>query len=356
MKTWSNAEIRDLFLQVWPDGQLYDWFSPSSWMSKWLDAVADTLGQYVYSMIEALKLEAVPSIQMTAKIGDWLAALGLSGSSVAVTGTLAQQRNAILSRLRESGGWDLLDVRGILGTLLGYADPSQLVIYDDNGYAIDAVQTYYDGRGNTVNLGWPLTASFWVFDAGRLDLADIRVFLTFPSIAHLEALTVTVTAPNGKQLAWAGSTGVFGTGPATNYATVLRGRDLAASGIGLTNGNAGPFGQFGTIPTTGQGPSDLVTPAGGLWTIALSTSNAGGGDQVSQIQLRAQGNLTSSYFDWLVYADSTLVGGNGASPDYVGTTSAIRRIQHAYAHGGLAQTLTPKPDIATCVPDTFFPG
>ncbi len=327
----SIAEIRDLFLQLWPEGQLYDWFTPTAWVSLWLDVVAQTQQQFIYTLLETLKTEIIPD-QIVQKIVDWFEALGMLGAPVATNGSTAQQRAAVLSRLRESGGFDLFDVRAILAPLLGYVDPTTLVVLDDNWDNVDPTFTYGDAAINSqpFSAGTPYTREFWVYDGGKVNDGDLRVRLLITTTA-LVSVRVTVTSPTNKQRTWGG----LGSGSVSQKEIWLRG---------------GGDGNKISSQTTSQFAGDSCS---GKWTVSVSTLGASG--TCDQLQLQVNGDLAYVLSEWGIFADPALVGGNGNPPDYAAAYATIVRLQHAEAYGHLVLALVALPDAATSLPDTCYP-
>ena len=218
-KTWSIAQIRDLYLQLWPEGQLYDWANPSSWVSRWLDVVAQTLQTFVYAVLEELKAEVVPD-QIVQKIPDWFEAFGMQGSSIAHSASVSRQRAAIISRLRESGGFDFADVQAIVAPLLGYSDPTTLVVLDDNWDQVDPTFTYGDSAPNPQRFTHvvPYVRELWIYDGGTVNAGDIRVRVMLTTAA-LETVSIRVTSPTGKFRVWSW----FGSGAVATKELWLRG-------------------------------------------------------------------------------------------------------------------------------------
>src|SRR5687767_8168452 len=98
-KTWTTADVRQLLVSLWPDGQLYDWFNPSASIYQFLDAVAEVTKSFGYELLERLRRE-LDLAGCTDKLPDWEAALGLAATPVALSGDAPARRASILSRLR----------------------------------------------------------------------------------------------------------------------------------------------------------------------------------------------------------------------------------------------------------------
>lgn len=322
-KNWSLAEIRALYLQLWPEGDLYDWFNTASFIFKHIDATAQFLKTYAYDLLEALKLEIFPPTA-TYKVADYEAALGLSNTRIAQTGTLDQRRAAVVAKLRESGAFTRPNVRAILGVLLGYADPSQLVIYGSDRTKMRLAHTYGDAVDNAVTVadGSPVVRDLWIVDSGVVSKGSAQptIRITVPA---LETVSVTLLAPDGKTTyTWS----KLGTGAATNLDVTL------------------------------NGTAFVGVPCAGRWRITVSVGAGAASGTVKRIQLFVEGDLHRDLKDWGAYADPNLMGGSGVPADLAGAAAAIERIKFAFTTGHLLLTALAIPNKSTTLPGQCFPA
>lgn len=84
----SLREVRQILLQLWPPGRLYDWSTPTSHVSRYLDALAEAVRTFGYDVVDRLRRELNPATAVE-KLPDWEDALGLAGSYTARNGTVA---------------------------------------------------------------------------------------------------------------------------------------------------------------------------------------------------------------------------------------------------------------------------
>jgi hypothetical protein len=318
MKKWSFAEIRQLLISLWPDGQLYDWYTPTSFIYRFLDSIAEVLRAYGYDLLDQLRGELNPATCVQ-KLSDWERALGLTTSYAATAGTTAQRQTGVLSRLREFGAFTNANCRAIIGPLLGYVDPGQLVVLEASRDKLRAAHTYGDATPNPNGL--PATRELWLYDGGRVSRAgaQLDVVLTTPA---LDSVAVVLTAPDGRSRRWT----ALGSGTAAGARFRL------------------------------YAPAMAGAPCTGRWTIVAT----GASGSLDLVQLFVEGiglsGLGGDLFDWGVVVDPALAGKNGIPVDLAAAQTAIERIKHAHTKGHILRSVVAIPDDALTIPDQFVPG
>src|SRR5262245_60572480 len=128
-KTWTLDEARELLIQLFPEGTLYDWFNTAANVYNYLDGTAQSLLAYCIRQLAAIRAEVNPATAVQ-KLPEWELALGLTTTFAAAKGTLAQRQAAVLGKLREFAAFTPGAIRAFLGPVLGYANPSQLVVVE----------------------------------------------------------------------------------------------------------------------------------------------------------------------------------------------------------------------------------
>src|SRR6185503_19646634 len=218
----SAEEAVDLLIQLLPAGadRLYGLLSRTGDVYNYFAAIADAFKLYCYDMIATLRAEITP-ITAALKLGDYETAFGLATTLVAQNGTTPQRRTAIISKMRESGAFTPANVRAIVGPLLGYADPSQLVVLEADRTALRSSHQY---GGNDLDILASTTATQTVFVAD-----DAKVSATGPQIIGTmshprpDLLSITLTSPDAKSHTWP-----VGTMPnnSSSFAVQLNAPDL----------------------------------------------------------------------------------------------------------------------------------
>jgi hypothetical protein len=336
MATLSIEGTRRFLLNLLPPGadKLYD-LSPAGDVFKLFDGFAQTFKQFGFDLLELLRTEIFPSSAVQ-KAADWEKALGLAGSYVANSGTIAQRQTGILSKLREFGAFTPYLIRSIVAPLFGYTDFTQLRVFETSRAALTAIHTYVDapprGQG-VIPANGNLTRPLFLPDGGTVSRAgaQVTVWLTHPA---LQGLTVRLVAPNGQAKTWAN----LGKGAVANQPFLLFGIAFAGAQCNVqwnltvtdSSGNAGTLQQW-QLFVEGVGAS-LPGPVG----------TGGGG-------------LGGDIFDWGVFADPNLLGAT-QPPDYSNARFTINRIKHAHTLGHIIRTIAAIPDAPLSLPDQFIPG
>lgn len=319
----SIADVRELFLQLWPPGRLYDWRNPVSKIARFVDGCAEALKTFGYDVIDRLHREISPS-RCLDNIPDWEKALALSSSYTALNGTIEQRRAGIIAKLREFGAFTLPNAQAILAPLLGYADAGKLQMLEVDRDAMRAAHTYTNATPQT---GTYFVASpVQVNDGGTLSSAGAQVTVQLPAVpSPLFPLTFYLLAPNGKYTSW------------------------------TTTQLGQPSAQYQLYDHTLVG-----VPCTGTWTFYVVASSFAAPVALSSWSLFVEGvgpaGLGGDIVDWGGYADPALMGSSGVPPDLKATQTAIERIEHAHTKGYLILSMTAIPDLPTTLPDATLPG
>jgi uncharacterized protein YmfQ (DUF2313 family) len=318
----TQNEVRELLLQLFPPGRLYDWRTRLSNVSRFLDALADTFLPFGYGLVDRLRREISPATAVE-KLPDWEQALGIDGSYTARNGTIAQRQAAVVGKLREFGALTLANARAILAPLLGYADSSKLVILETDRAKMRAAHTYTDGQSYGAAQG--ISASTVINDGGLVSRAGAQLDLLFAAVPT-QPFVVTLTSPTYRQKTWAPAMLQPWSAKYRLFAPEFAGDKCA--GIWQLGIQALSFLQQTTplqnwsVFVEGTGPSGL------------------GGDVVA----------------WGPYLDPALASKNGTPADVEAAHAAISRVKPAHSAGFVITSLAAIPDDPTSVPDACLPA
>lgn len=318
----SQTQVRRLLLQLWPPGRLYDWSTPTSHVSRYLDALADSVKTFGYDVVDRLRRELNPRTAVE-KLPDWEDALGLGGSYTARNGTIPQRQAAVVGKLREFGALTLANARAILGPLLGYADASKLLLLETSRAKMRAAHTYTDGKSYPSANG--ISASVNVSDGGTVSRAGAQLDVQFATVPA-SPFVVSLHSPTQRFRQWTSAElGPFSTKYhlcAPEFAGDVCGGTWSVSVLALSFNTTVPALSSWSIFVEGVGHSGL------------------GGDLVC----------------WGAYVDPTLAGRGGAPADLDAARAAISRVKHAHTQGGVVTSLAAIPDDPSSLPDACLPG
>jgi hypothetical protein len=316
----SLKEVRELLLSLWPPGQLYDWYTPTSNVSRYLDTLAETLKTFAFDIVDRLRREINPASAVE-KLPDWEDALGIADSHTARDGTVAQRRGAVIGKLREFGAFTLSNTRAIVAPLLGYADASKLAVLEVDRAQMRAAHSYTDGKSHSGSFF--LVAQVYVPDGGTVSKAGVQLAIQL-SAAPSSPMSVGLQSPAGKLAIW--SSEKLGP-PGTDY-------NLYA-------------------------PDFTDGPCNGVWTlimVQLSLTEFTIASWSIFVEGAGRSGLGGDIVDWGVYLDPALAGANGTPPDLDATDAAMSRIEHAHTSGYLIFSLSAIPDDPRSLPDACLPG
>jgi uncharacterized protein YmfQ (DUF2313 family) len=320
------TDVVSVLRQYFPPGRLYDWFNTGSYIYKLLYATAATVKQFGFDLVDDLRTEVNPATAVD-NLARNEGVLGISETLVATSGTTAQRQNAVVAKLRESGGLTKYNVRSIVAPILGYADPSALEVIECDRSALRLAHSY--AVGIDVSLPTATTTSVYIdvrYDGGVVSSSGAQLNLVFDTNS-LSTFDITLTAPDGTAKSW---TKGWSASP-----LVLYGKEFAGARI------------------QGRWRLDITHTTGSTQTLyTASTLHVEGVDREQE--------TAGAVFSWGVFADSTLVGGSGVDEDMGSAHKAVRRIKHAHHEANLILSKEPYPDTATganaCIPDRFIPG
>lgn len=331
----SSDQVLDLIVQLLPNGA-------SKWMGivnkkgdvySFFAAVADSLKAFCYDGIAIVRSEISP---MTAayKLPEWEAALGLSQTSASLSGNTSARRTQIISRLREQGAFTIANIQAILGPLLGYVNPSQLVIYEVNRAALTTAHTYANNAGASIGGSSSVTQAVQALDDGTVSDAAVQLQVVL-TCTNPEQLSFTLTGPTGSHgqavITW--PAGSLPPGAVTAGTFLLYDSQQVSVGKSI----------FAGIPPLS-------------WTLQINTGAATCTLVSWQIFVEGLGRdgngydgLGSEMYYWSVYADPTLIN----SPQITAAKAAITRVQPAFSTPTLVQNASAQPTTVLFPP--FIP-
>jgi len=316
----SLKDVRGLLLGLFPPGQLYDWYTPASKVSRFLDGLAEAVKTFGYDVVDRLRREINPATAIE-KLADWEEALGISASFTARNGTVAQRQAGVVGKLREFGAFTLGNTRAIVAPLLGYVDPGKLILVETDRAKMRAAHTYTDPTQHP--LFWFVFGMVSVPDGGWVSSAGAQLTLQFQ--APPVPFSVYLYSPSGPFKSWSPSD----LGP-SRARYVLYAPELAGK------------------------------PCNGTWTLFLVASSFANTSVLASWSLFVEGagphGLSGDLCSWGAYLDPQLAGKNGTPADREGAHVAIARIEHAHTDGVLLLSLLAIPDAPTSLPDACLPG
>jgi hypothetical protein len=312
--------------QYFPPGRLYSWWDTSSYIYKLLYATAATVKQFGFDLVDDLRTEVNPATAVD-NLARNEGVLGISETLVATSGTTAQRQNAVVAKLRESGGLTKYNVRSIVAPILGYADPSTLEVIECDRSALRLKHSYAVGVDVSLPTATTTRVDLFVhYDGGVVSSAGAQLNLVFDT-NDLSTFEVTLTAPNGATKTWDRG---WSTSP-----LVLYGKEFAG------------------VPIQGRWRLDITHTAGSTKTLyTASTLHVEG--------VGREQETAGAVFSWAVFADPDLVGGSGVDEDLASAHKAVRRIRHAHHDANLVISKTPRPGVSSgqyaAIPGRCIPG
>lgn len=337
----SQREVLQILQRMLPAGseQLYD-MRPHAYIGGSFGALASTLKDTLTDRIEALRLEINPST-ITENLPEWEQACGLAYTPIALYGTTAQRRNAVLAALRMSGSFSLDDIRAIVQPYFLYADPSQIQILETPRAAFTAAHTYVNATPITVPMLTTGQSFVTVPDDPRVSQAGATAFVNLTT-TRADRMTFVIESPGGQYAAfgagWLSANPLSVTGADfTLYAPVFAGHRIRGRwSLGFGNLEAGVTLNSWGLFTEGQGV---------IYDTASPPSRLGEG-------------LGAGIFEFAVVADPALLG---AGYDLEGALRALTRWKPAHTLGTIVQaqmvtgTACAIPDTLSAIPDRAIP-
>ena len=325
----SLRDVTALLLGQLPPGieRLYDLRS-SSGIYKLYEAVAASVKKYGHDLLDKLEKETDPS-QVDEKLPDWEIAMGLTTTRAALYGIKAQRRGQVLSRLREFGAANRDGIRSVLGTLLGYADPGELIIVECDRKKLRDAHSYTIAPTVGLGGGPVFTRTITVTDDGKISKAGFTLVLVLTT--SKQSVQVVVTAPDASTYTFAA--GYLGNGGVIQEELYFR--SATAAGVAIN----------------------------GTWTIVITDTLFVGLSIHVGSYLFVEGTgrdskdrdgLGSAIFHWGVWADPAKVG---PDVDYDAVLKTIDRIKPAHSVGRLLRSsLTLHPTVLQAIPGDTVGG
>lgn len=186
--------LRARLLELYPDGVsgVVD-FSEDEDPGRYLTTASEVLKAYGTDQADDVARETSP-LTCVDVLPTWESDLGLSGTKAAISGTVAQRQQQLLSRMRERGALTVARIQAVLAPLLGYADPSQLIVKTTSRSELRALHTYQAGA--VLPLDLPASVYFRVMDDAKVSPTGAQVDVTL-SVTALEDCTFTLVSPAG---------------------------------------------------------------------------------------------------------------------------------------------------------------
>lgn len=212
MGAMDAEEARAALLGAFPPDLPSDWGdSPHAHVF----AIAQTLAdQAIARAFDVVDRDASLLTCGSDRLAKWEAALHIQSSRTARFGSVEARRRAVLARIREFGAPTAAMVRSVLGPLLDYADPEQLVLLECDRSALRAAHTYAGSK--TVGIFGGATAAiwdYWVNDDGTPAPGCVQVDLWL-TVANVALLAVDLVTPTG--VTYRANYGTLGRGSRTN--------------------------------------------------------------------------------------------------------------------------------------------
>lgn len=325
--TPDERDTFEMLVSLWPPGvrDLYDLDTDGGDVRRYFEALAQMVTRFGTQMVDDLRTEIVP-YQAVERLPDWEAVLGLPATRHPPT-TIAGRQAAVLAKLREHGSYSRAELRALIAPLLGYVNPSTLVIYETDRSALRTAHAYA-GAGFSISGVGSATIPFYVADDGVVSQGGARVTFANWSASNYSTLNLTVTL----------------TGPDGTVATLKPKVGAATSHPCWTFGHSGK-------------------PILGLWTLYINNTlvtNTVSADSCSLFvegaRLDSAGNngLGGVQFEFACYADPALEGAVSGT-DHDAARAALRRVQPAHTAGAV---ITVKSGVkpGALVPSEFIPN
>lgn len=298
----EQDDIKNELIDSFPPGSrdFLDW-QDADGPGPLADAIAGLLKDRGFDQVEQLRAEVNPAT-FVVLAGEWERSLKLIDTDAARTGDIERRRSQIFARLREFGATTVANIQSIVGPLLDYADPSQLVVLEVDRATLRSAHTYPWAGSVSFNV---LTASLsWlVLDTARVSDSGAQVDLTL-ALTDLAGLTATLTAPDGRTVSLSSVGRGSGTGTFRLYFKAMAGAEV-----------------------------------GGLWRLVLGSTIGTGTATAAGLFVEGFGRdaggfdgLGAAKFFWGVVAEPHLMGPRA---DLAAAAAAVQRITYATRAGFL---------------------
>lgn len=336
--TLTTDDVRQRLIESLPIGadKIYD-LTPSGDYYAWFQVGADLLRSAVFDTLDLLRREILPSFSWS-KLPDWERIFGLETSRTARRGTVPQRQAQVVASWRAAAGQGSSkpDVRAVVGTALGYIDPTQLDVVNADSVQLHAAHTWTDGIIYGIPDNSSITRTLWVYDGGKVSTAGVKLIL---SITHpvVSQLNFTLTSPTEKSKTW---TAPFSGAFVAQSALLFALDEFAGFPI------AGPW-QL-TVADTAVGSTGTFS-----WQLLVEGIGVGAVPEVGVDRMGC--GHGGDVFDWGTFADPALVGTSGAAPDYDNAEQKLERMAQSHGDANLIRTLDAIPDDDYTEPGLCFP-
>jgi uncharacterized protein YmfQ (DUF2313 family) len=332
--TADEAAARAWLISLWPPGvrDLYDLDGCDADVANYFSGLAQAFTKFATGRVATLRSEAMPAKSTVAgKLPDWESALGILPKPAQDEPT---RQAAVVSRLRESGSYDRPSLRALLGPLLGYADPSQIVFMECIRGLLTSEHTY-PLFGGAVPPGGSLSRTVAIRQPSKVSAAGLRVRVEITT-DDLSQISLYVTRSGGP-IAKTWPAGWFGSGSVANLLLEARSLDFADDTVA---------GTWSVVVGNGGGNqavvnfSDLFVEGAGL--------DSGFNGHGSQI------------YEWGPLKDKVLAGVANASDDQA-VRAVLSRVKPAHTAAYLIYKSDDAsgaaiPDNPESIPDGCYPG
>mgnify|MGYP000852491210 CR=1 FL=1 len=352
----TEDQARELAVAGFPPGILHEFGSPAAGQAKSPDAqLMDWIGtlykRWSLDFLDIWSREMDPA-QANLKLDDWRDLYELVANP-------ARRRDLaalIVARLREIGvPSSLFGVAASVGTVLGYANPTQLEELEYDANTARNALTYVFPLLTPVAV--PLGANFaaglrfespYPYDAGPIWPSGAKVFLTFSADVG-QAINVRLTGPDGAQKTWTPITQTHNVSSAILFALEFAGRSSCGTWTVEIFRSGGPavnlvgLGIYAPGCPRSEALGPAVPPAvGPPWPVKVPNAETDCGAGRHRMW-------------WGVYVDPALVSIKTAA-DYREARAALSRIRHAYQRADLILTKSAIPGTPHAIPGAFIPG
>ena len=354
--TVTEEQARELAVANFPPGILHEFGSPGLGQSKspdaqFMDWIGTLFKRWSFDFLDIWSREMDPA-RANLKLDDWRDLYEIVANPLRRRDLAA----LIIARLREIGvPSSLFGVAASVGTVLGYANPTQLEILEYDANTARNALTYVFPIPSPVAI--PLGISFaasvrfespYPYDAGPIWPSGAKVILAFSADVG-QAINVRMTGPDGIQKTWTPVTQTHNVSMVVLYALEFAGRSSRGTWTVEIYRNGGPAVNLiglsiyapGCPRTEALGPA--VPPAvGPPWPVAVPNA-----------ETRCGAGRHRTW--WGVYVDPALVSIKTAA-DYREARAALSRIRHDYQRADLILTKAAIPGTPQAIPGAFIPG
>lgn len=328
--TVTLAQAVALLKEHFPPGsdKLYDWDDSSTTITHVITFLAECIKVYGYDTVDRLMREVSP-LTCVELIPDWEGLLGITYTLVAQSELdLSKRRDAILARLRESGGTTLFNIASVVVALAKYIPPNLPEILELSASDLrqknqfsetlpDAVSSIPDGTGfdNTSNL---VRKTPVLLDGGHLWNTGVLLQVEL-STNQTAGLRFQITGPDYNTIPWEG-------GPSSLTQQLWLRSPL------LAGGPVHGIWQLNVYKMVGSPAVKLKS-----WSLCALGAGFGGRSQAK--------------WNWSVYLDPMHQGG-----DRRAIYGFLSRVTQAYARSFLIYSKTSLPGTPTHRVGQFIPG